>query len=232
MSQSLNQFAWVAGTDDYKFGHRSIANIKITGAPADINFTRWAILFDGKDYRLYFFKGSTKDTLYQFAFNRNTSTYEFGFRSIPELKLTGIPDDASSESFAMLHDGTTYRLYLRKLGDQATLYQFGFNPATSNYEFGHNSIPAIKVTGAPDDTDWSRWAMLHDGSAYRLYAFKLGTNIEFYQAAFNPRAGEYQFGFNSIADLDLQDTPKDSNLSDMAMLHDGTDYRLYLKKLD
>lgn len=231
MSHSLNQFAWVAGTDDYKFGHRSIPNMPISGAPADTNFDRWAMLFDGTDYRLYFFKGSTRDTLYQFAFNSASGSYEFGFRSISELKLTGLPEDASSDSFAMLHDGATYRLYLRKLGDKSTLYQFGFNPATSNYEFGYNSIPEISVTNAPTDTDWSRWAMLHDGSAYRLYAFRLGTNAEFYQAAFNPRAGEYQFGFNSIADLDLSDIPKDSDLSDMGMLHDGSDYRFYLKKI-
>ena len=231
MSHSLNQFAYVGGTDNYKFGHNSIANIQITGAPADTNWTRWAMLFDGKDYRLYFFKGSTNDTLYQFAFNTNSRAYEFGFRSIAELKLTGIPADASSDSFAMLHDGTTYRLYLRRLGSPNVLYQFGFNPASSNYEFGHNSIPTIEVTNAPNDTDWSRWGMLHDGQAYRLYAFQIGSNVEFYQAAFNSGSRNYEFGFNSIPDLDLEGTPVDSNLADMALLHDGRDYRLYLQKL-
>ena len=41
--------------------------------------------------------------------------------------------------------------------------------AGSVYDFGHNSIPNIPFTGAPDDTDYSRWAMLHDGRDYRFY---------------------------------------------------------------
>ena len=49
---SLNQFAWVAGTTNYQFGHNSIPNIPITGAPADTNGARWAMLHDNAAYRL------------------------------------------------------------------------------------------------------------------------------------------------------------------------------------
>ncbi len=232
MKQSINQFAYVSGTTDYQFGHHSIPNMLITGAPADTNWNRWAMLHDESAYRLYFFKGSTDDTLYQFAFNPKTSAYEYGFNSIPELKITGAPRDCSSESFAMLHDGKRYRLYLRRLGNPDIMYQFAFNPDTLNYEFGFDSIQTLHVDHAPKDVDWSRWGMLHDGSAYRYYAFQLGSNTEFYQAAFNRTAGEYQFGFNSIAKLTLKDTPADSDLSGMALLHDGKDYRFYTKKLN
>lgn len=37
------------------------------------------------------------------------------------------------------------------------------------YEFAFNSIPNIPIINAPRDTDFSRYAMLHDGNTYRLY---------------------------------------------------------------
>ena len=43
--------------------------------------------------------------------------------------------------------------------------------------------------------------MLHDGAAYRFYAFKARSNTEFYQGAFNPATRAYEYGFNSIAQL-------------------------------
>ena len=84
---NLNQGAWVPGTDEYRFAHNSIPVIPITGAPADANFARWAMLHDGADYRLYLFRGSFSDTLYQFAWNG--TSYEYGYRSIPVLTLIG-----------------------------------------------------------------------------------------------------------------------------------------------
>ena len=228
-TKSLKQFAYVPGTNIYKFGYNSIASMPITGAPSDTCWSRWAMLHDGSAYRLYFFKDSTHDTLYQFSFNRATNSYEFGYDSIPILKLTGIPSDACSSSFAMLHDGDTYRLYLRRLGFPTTLYQFAFNRASNNYEYGYNSIPVMNVIDAPENVDWSRWGMLHDNGAYRLYAMQLGNNTEINQAAFNPSIRQYQFGYNSIPELSLEGTPSDGSLAEFAMLFDGEDYRLYLQ---
>ena len=54
-----------------------------------------------------------------------TGQYEYGHQSIPELKLTNIPDDADTSRFAMLHDGSTYRLYFRARSNTFTMYQFG-----------------------------------------------------------------------------------------------------------
>ena len=140
---SLNQFAWVAGTAIYRFGHNSIPNIPIVGAPDDADLSNWAMLHDGSAYRLYAFKRGTTDTLYQAAFNG--SAYQFGFNSIPVLRLVGFPADADASSFAMLHDGSAYRLYLRRSGDPRTLYQASWVAGTDTYQFGHNSIPAIPV---------------------------------------------------------------------------------------
>ncbi|GGL01922.1 hypothetical protein [Mangrovihabitans endophyticus] len=221
---SLNQFAFVSGTTNYEFGHNSIPNIPITGSPADANIDRVAMLHDGSAYRFYAFQGSTSTKLYQYSFDG--SSYAFGHNSIPELTLEGFPSDVDASSFEMLHDGSNYRLYMRRLGDRTTLYQAAFVAGTTTYRFGHNSIPQIQITGFPADTDWSRWGMLHDGEFYRFYAFKLGSNTEFYQGAFD--GSTYAFGHKSIPTLTLVGTPANSDLHDMSMLHDGSDYRLYL----
>jgi hypothetical protein len=223
---SLNQFAFVTGTTTYKFGHNSIPNIPITGSPSDVNLVRVAMLHDGTTYRFYAFQGSSSTQLYQYAFDG--SSYAFGARNaIPRLTLEGFPSDVDASSFSMLHDGSNYRLYMRKLGDPTTLYQAAYVPGSTTYRYGYRSIPQIKCTGFPSDTDWSRWAMLHDGSNYRFYAFRLGSNTQFYQGAFD--GSSYAYGHNSIPVLTLSDTPSNSDLHDMSMLHDGQNYRLYLQ---
>jgi hypothetical protein len=225
---SVNQFAYVPGSTNYQWGYGgAIPNIPITGAPADTNFNRFAMLFDGSTYRMYFFKGSTNNTLYQFGFNG--SSYAYGFNSIPVLTLTNIPADADTASFAMLHDGSAYRLYVRRLGNPTVLYQAAWVPGSTNYQFGYNSIPQINVTSFPNDADFSRWSMLHDGSAYRLYTMKLGSNTNLYQGSFN--GSSYQYGFNSIPVLNLTGTPANSNLARFAMLYGQNNYRFYFQTL-
>jgi hypothetical protein len=222
---SLNQAAFNGST--YAFGHNSIPNIAFTGAPADTDFSRSAMLHDGSTYRLYFFKQGSNDTLYQFGFNPGTLKYEFGYNSIDILKITGIPADADASSFAMLHDGSVYRLYMRSKTNAETMYQFGYHAATQAYEFGYSSIPVLYITMAPADIDHSRWAMLHDGSRYRLYIGKAGENDQMYQFAYNPASSDYEWGFNSISLLTVTGMPADSIKTNFTMLHDGSDYRFY-----
>ncbi|EDM77000.1 hypothetical protein PPSIR1_15905 [Plesiocystis pacifica SIR-1] len=223
---SVNQAAYVPGSTTYEFGYNSIPNIPITGAPADANLRRWAMLHDGSAYRLYCFKGSSRDTLYQFAWNG--SSYAYGHNSIPELTLTNIPADADLSSFSMVHSGSLYHLYLRRLGDPTTLYQFLYVQGTTTYNYGQApAIPTMQIAGFPADTDWSRWMMLHDNSAYRFYAFKLGSNTQFYQGSWD--GSKYSFGHNSIRELTLKGTPANSNLGGAAMLHDNSAYRFYLQ---
>ncbi len=225
---SLNQAAYNTLTATYQYGYKSIANIAITGAPADTDWARWDMLHDGTRYRLYFFKSGTNDKLYQFAFNPATSKYEYGFDSIPTLTITGAPSDADPSSFAMLHDGSAYRLYMRSKTSIA-VHQFAFNAATSNYEYGFNSIPKINVTGGPVDADYSRWSMLHDGTTYRFYAFKQGSNTVFYQWGFNTASSAYEYAFNSLTPITVEGMPANSDATSFSMLHDGTDYRFYFK---
>lgn len=224
----VNQAAWVSGTTTYRFGHRSIPTIPITGAPADTDWSRWGMLHDGDVYRMYFFRAGSVDRIYQFGWNG--SSYEHGHRSIPVLSLVDAPADADASSFGMLHDGGAYRLYLRKAGEPDVLYQFVWVPGTTTYRFGHGgAFPSIRVTDFPADTDWSRWAMLHDGERYRFYAMKGGTSSRVYQGAFDRSDNTYRFGFRSIRELTLDGTPADSDTSSFAMLHDGDDYRFYFK---
>ncbi len=223
---SLNQGAWVAGTTVYRYAHHSIPRIPITGAPADTNFSRFSMLHDGSAYRLYAFRGSTTDTLYQFAWNG--SSYAHGHNSIPVLTLVGAPADVDPSSLSMLHSGSAYHAYLRRLGDPTTLYQFIWASGTTTYVWGRAPyLPTLRVTGFPPDTDWSRWDMLHDGSDYRIYAGHYGSTDQWAQGAWNAAAGAYQYGYSSIPELSMQGYPTDSDAGRSAMLHDGADYRFY-----
>ena len=222
---SINQAAYATGTTTYEYGLNSIPNMFITGAPADTDWSRSAMLHDGTTYRLYFFKTGTNDTLYQFGFNPASSDYEYGYNSISTLKITNAPADADPTSFAMLHDGTTYRLYMRSLSSPTTIHQFGFNGTT--YAYGFNSITTLSITSGPADTDYDRWAMLYDGSTYRYYAFKEGSDTVFYQFGYNVATQDYEYGLNSILQLTVELMPATSNTNDFSMLHDGTNYRFY-----
>ena len=220
---SLNQAAFNTSQGSYQYGYNSFGNIEITGAPEDTDWDRWAMLHDGTNYRLYFFKKGSDDTLYQFGFDG--ATYAYGYNSISTLRISGAPASADTGSFAMVHDGATYRLYLKDKNDPALLYQFGFDGAT--YAYGYNSIASIRIIGSPADTDQQRWAMLHDGSNYRYYAFKEGSDTVFYQYAFN--GSSYEYGFSSIDILSVEGMPSDSLTDSFAMLHDGQAYRFYFR---
>ncbi len=225
---NLNQGAWVPGTDEYRFAYDSIPVIPITGAPNDANFARWAMLHDGFDYRLYVFRGSSSDTLYQFAWNG--SSYEYGYRSIPVLTLVGSPPDVDASSIRMLHSGGAYHAYMRRLGDPTTLYQYIWQPGTTTYRWAAPGFyPSLPVTGFPNDADWTRWNMLHDGSDYRIYTFRYGSVDHMYQGAFDPSAAGYAFGYRSIPELRLSGYPANSHPGRTAMLHDGVNYRLYFQ---
>ncbi|PXF41178.1 hypothetical protein BWQ96_09094 [Gracilariopsis chorda] len=224
MSFSLNQSAYVPDTTEYRHGYNSISNVCFVNAPEDANFSRCAMLYGGDRYRFYCFKGSSHDTFYQFAWNG--SAYEYGYENIiPELSITGLPFDADCSKFAILHDGEDYRLFVRKLG-AAVLYQCAWDG--SFYTFGYKSIEELPLTGFPADADLSRWDMLHDGSTYRLYCMSYTCPTTLYQGAFSAESSSYEFGHQSIPKITLTENPESTTYSDIAMLHDGSDYRLYI----
>jgi hypothetical protein len=71
--------------------------------------------------------------------------------------------------------------------------------------------------------------MLHDGSAYRIYAFRHGFTDRMYQGSFDPGAAAYRYAFNSIPELRLTGFPSSSDVGRSAMLHDGSAYRFYFQ---
>ena len=222
---SLNQAAFNGA--DYQYGYNSIENIPLVGAPEDTDRSRFAMLHDGITFRIYFFKKGANDRIYQFGFNSATGNYEFGFDSIAELTITGMPSDADSSTFAMLHDGATFRLYMKGTSNPSLLYQAAWNG--SEYEYGFDSIEMIDITGAPADSDWNRWAMLHDGTDFRFYVFQNGSSTNFYQFAFNSASQDYEYGHLSIANLSVIEMPANSDSSNFAMLHDLSNYRFYFQ---
>ncbi|PXF44961.1 hypothetical protein BWQ96_05261 [Gracilariopsis chorda] len=220
---SLNQYCFVSGTKTYKFGYNSVPNVTVTSAPDDADFTRSAMLYDGQTYRFYCFKSTTKDTIYQFAWSG--SSYVWGAKgSIPELTITGLPDDADLSQFGMLHDSGKYRLYVKKLGS-ASIYQCAWDG--SSYAFGASgAIPEMAVVGFPADADLTRWDMLHDGSDYRFYCLSAIDGTKVYQGAFKYGEG-YKYAHNSIPTLSMTESPPTSTCTSICMLHDGRNYRLY-----
>lgn len=222
MMASLNQFAWVSGTETYRFGHASTPTVEITGTPADADLGRWSMLHDGVDHRFYCFKNDgANNRLYQHAFNG--TSYAYGHRSIPELVIAGFPGDTDFSGFAMVHDGANYRIYLRPQGGARALYAGVWTGQEYRYAAG-SRIPLDRF---PDDTDFTRWQMLHDGTALRFYAFKQGSAARFYQGAFNAATGAFEYGHQSIPQLTLEGSPATSDTRHAAMLHDDQMYRLY-----
>lgn len=223
---SLNQAAFAKETASFQFGHRSKLNVEIIGAPEDTDFDRWAMLHDGDDYRLFFFQQGSNNLLYQFAFNPEKGAYEFGFRSLFEIKIDGVPEDADTSNFAMLHDGEVYRLYMLSKTRQL-LYQFGLNIETAQFEFGHKSIDTLPINGMPRDADLSRWGMLHDGSDFSIFVAQEDRNDALYQFGFNSETNAFEFAVITINLISLDLIPENSNTTSFAMLHDGVDYRFY-----
>lgn len=223
---SLNQAAWVEGTTTYEFGYNSIPTIPIAGAPEDTDWSRSAMLHDGEVYRLYFMPEGRADAVYQFGYDPVDVAYEYGHESIPTIPIEGTPAQADTSSFAMLHDGETYRLYFLSQDAPLRLYQHGYDPSEGAYIYGHDSIPQIEITDTPAGTDWSGWGMLHDGEYYRLYAFGSGSHDTIVQHAFD--GSTYRWGHQSVPELNLSMIPADSDTSEFMMLHDTEAYRFYM----
>ena len=117
----LNIFTYKTEESSYSYDRQ----VEITNAPKDADWTRWAMLHDGTDYRLYCFKQGTNNTLYQFAFDGNS--YHFGYHSALEVTINNIPETANTNAMAMLHDGEEYRLYFADTDNPNTLHQFIWN---------------------------------------------------------------------------------------------------------
>ena len=85
--------------------------------------------------------------------------------------------------------------------------------------------------GAPDDTDFDRWAMLHDGEKYRLYFMPYGSDDTLYQFVFDEEDWAYEYGHETGVndEIAIVGAPQYANMSSISMLHDGEKYRLYAR---
>lgn len=226
---SINQAIYIPGSNTYKFSPTTGPTLSITDAPADTNWPRWAILHDGINYRLYTFKGSSPNTLYQFGWNGEA--YQYGYNSEPELTIHDIPEDTDISSVSMTFGESNYRLYFRQLGNPTQLYQFEWDINEMAYVPCPDEVFQLPILGFPADTDWNRWSICNSGEAnYHLYTGKLGSSNEIYQGGWTGSAYEYG-GNNTYNVLSLENLPSDSNFGSLEVLHDGTDYRLYLQTL-
>lgn len=199
----------------------------ITMAPDDVDWDRWGILHDGADSRLYFMKAGTDNTLYQFALNPLSGDYEYGYNSLTPITLTNIPDDADPSSIAMSNVGvvvsTSYYAHMKSLSMDGRIYTFRFNGSVYAYERSYD------ITGAPADTDWSRWAMLIGDGVSRFYAGSTSDDALIYQFKYNSTTQMYEWGFGgAVASISILYMPADSELSNFSMHSSGVSgYRFY-----
>ncbi len=166
--------------------------------------------------------------LYQGAFNG--AQYEFGFGGAIEiLDITGGPADTDWTRWAMLNDNGSYRLYFMQEGTDDTIYQFVYNPATQDYEYGLGAaIDQLGITGAPADADLSSFAMLYGQDEFRLYAQSASDPLRVHQFAYNAATQSYEYGFdNAIPEIDVTGFPGATDFSGWGMLWEDENYRFY-----
>ena len=171
-------------------------------------------------------------SVFQASFNKRTESYILGYDSITEIPILKAPPDADWKRVAMLHDGSSYRLYVFKIGSTDTMYQFGYNPQKRAYIFGYQSIDILKIVRAPKDIDATSFAMSHDGTTFRLYLGKKGSDNTLYQFAYHTKKEAYIFGYQSEEQIFINDMPLDVKKRKVAMLHDGSHYRYYALNTD
>lgn len=209
----LNVYNYNVQNERYQYS----TEYEIIKAPKDTDWSRWAMVYDGSDYRVYFFKAGSEDTLYQFAFNG--TAYEFGYNSIPEVKLLNKHKSARSTLFAMLHDGSDYRLYLADEKDTNLLHQFEWNGEA--YEYIVDGC--IEVTGMPALAQKDTMALLHDGDEYRYYQVN-ESRTGICQAVYVE--DDYQY----INTIDVDDWAENGVKGGISMVHGDDTYWLYTLK--
>lgn len=204
-----------------------LARIRVGDLPDEADPTRWAMVEDG-DFRLYFLNGDDGPLrLLPFVYAGAD-----GYVPDPELgpiPISGFPSDTDTRSFAMLHDGQRTRLYFRPTGGAPELLQGAFDPASGAFVFGFSSIERVPIVNVPSGAAMDEWAMLHDGTAYRLYVHQSG-RAAIHQFVFDADSGAYDHTNTSLPTIDLRSVPSDVDTSDFAMVHSSSadyGYSLY-----
>ena len=94
------------------------------------------------------------------------------------------------------------------------------NSSGLNYSFG---TQLLDLENAPDDTDYNRWGMLHDGTFLRLYFFKQSSDTELYQFVLDqtttPATTSLAQGF--FQNPRITDAPTDADTSNIAFVNEA-----------
>lgn len=225
----LYQAAYEEDSMEFQFGYKALEELNIIDAPDDADLQRWAVLHDGDTYRFYCFRGDF-NALYQFALHPQSRAFEYGYNSIDKfaIGLTSVPDDASTSAFYMLHDGEQSKLYLPSQDSSSLLYEFIYDYGTERYK---STGQSLNIRGAPEDTDFQRMAMLHNGTQSRLYALRQGSDYDLFEFVYDASTNSYVYQSDAADITAVTGLPSDSDTSSFAMLHNGINYRFFYPKL-
>lgn len=210
----LNAFSYKTTENVYSYNNQ----FSVINAPDDTDWERWAMLNDGEDFRLYFFKEDSNTTLYQFAYNG--TDYEFGYNnSIKEIPVKNVPENTNINVFAMLHDGTDYRLYLGN-NTPNELYQFVWDGNTYVYK----PEMTVTISNIPKTANLGSIAVLHDGTDYHLYLMDYNTPNELHQFVWDGST----YVCHPEWEMTITNIPNTASTTSFAMLYGENTYFLYL----
>ncbi len=142
---------------------------------------------------------------------------------MPEVPITGAPDDADFTRFGMAHGPEGYRLFCFRNRCKSTIYAFAFDG--ESYAYGHEMEHSeLTLKDAPDDCDFSGFDVLNDGSAWRFYLKRLGSPTELYQFVSEGCEELVYGGGGAMATIPVECFPKDSDKARWFMYNDATTY--------
>ena len=169
-NDTLYQGAFDEDTNVYQYGYASEPVLRITGAPDGVDYSSFAMLYDGEEYRLYLRPVGAVVKIFQFVYDEDVKAYEHYAAGQGDWPVQEMPEDADWSGWGMLFDGKTYRLYTWKGGTNHTqIYQAAFDEEDEVYEFGYDSIPVLNIQGTPPASYQGGFSMLHDETNYRFY---------------------------------------------------------------
>lgn len=157
--------------------------------------------------------------------NKTLNVFKFnGSNYAPQrnISVVGGPSDCDWSRWAMLHssrnnEGTElYRLYCFKSGTNDTIYQFGYNKAMDQYEYGYESIKTLKIIDKSITADTNTFAMLHDGKKYRMYFLDVDNRNVLHQFVYD---GNNYIVESSNPTIELEGLPDSIDLRRAAMLY-------------
>ncbi len=220
-ARTLDQFGYLSAAGQYVYGLNSIDRLALRDVPADADLGRWAMAHDGSSYWLITLGRASSTTVHPFRFDGSGYSYVGA-----PTQLTGAPADADFSSVAMLHNGASFRIYLRSASTPTTIHQFA--AASMGVPFVYGGGPAIAnlgTTGVPTDADLGRWTMFFDGTTYRQAIGRRGNPDVLYQFGWN--GSSYAHAHASRDVVTVVGAPTDTFPNQAKILHDGSGFRLY-----